>query len=555
MQQSETRWSDLVSANNIPETSVILAPNGEPAASMTGGPNQSYSGSAVSRELARWNPRQQSADAAYLPNREKLTNRSQDLARNDSLISSGIQTHVDAVVGKSFKLSAKPNAKMLGLDQEQAAELSMEIEAKFSLWAESCDYWIDAEGRRTFTGIIREGVRTAVTSGEIFASAEWIPNRGKYKTAIRLIDPDRISNPHDRQDTNSLRAGVQMNAMGEASSFWVRNSHKSERSLAGSETHTWTDVPRRAPWGRELMLHVFEPLRAGQTRGINRLVSVLKSVKMLEKFSDSHLQNAILNAMYAVTVESNMDSQTIFDAIGVTNKDDLETSNLGQYMQFQDWYTNQNNLKFDGAKIVHLPPNNKLNLNRASVTADFSPFEQSFVRRMAAGFNMSYEEFSRDFTKTNFSSARAAMMQSWRYFMGMRNIVAIPLASKIYSLWLEEALDSGEIKVPKGVPGFWDAKEAWINASWIATGQPQIDGLKETKTIVLQLDTGLISLEEACAQLGRDWTEVIEQIARERKILTSLGLPAPFLGLADRILSEPPEAPEQESPGVDTNNT
>ncbi|KEN99938.1 phage portal, lambda family protein, partial [Escherichia coli 2-222-05_S3_C1] len=52
------------------------------------------------------------------------------------------------------------------------------------------------------------------------------------------------------------------------------------------------------------MLHIFEPVEDGQTRGANQFYSVMERLKMLDSLQATQLQSAIVKAMYAATIES-----------------------------------------------------------------------------------------------------------------------------------------------------------------------------------------------------------------------------------------------------------
>ncbi len=117
------------------------------------------------------------------------------------------------------------------------------------------------------------------------------------------------------------------------------------------------------------------------------------------------------------------------------------------------------------------------------------------------------------------------MLEGWRYFMGRRKIIASRYASMVFSLWLEEKIDRGHIKLPRAVKGFYEAKSAWCNAEWIGSGRLAIDGLKEVKEAVLRIESGLSTYEKECAQMGEDYQEIFDQQVHEMKQRKDAGLP------------------------------
>ncbi|MGT9374280.1 phage portal protein, partial [Escherichia coli] len=77
----------------------------------------------------------------------------------------------------------------------------------------------------------------------------------------------------------------------------------------------WERIPRELPTGRPAMLHIFEPVEDGQTRGANQFYSVMERLKMLDSLQATQLQSAIVKAMYAATIESDLDTEKAFEYI------------------------------------------------------------------------------------------------------------------------------------------------------------------------------------------------------------------------------------------------
>jgi len=370
---------------------------------LTSGSMSAYQGAGVGfgGELATWQTHSQSADAAILPDFDNGNARAADLVRNDGYAKSGVQLHVDHVVGHQFKLVYKPNYRLLGLSREEMAEFIKDVEAKFTNFAEDSRCYIDSERKRTFTMMIREAVGTHCKTGEITAKAEWFKKRGSnYKTAIRLIDYARISNPDGEMNTGTLRAGVKMDKRGAAVGYHVRKQHPNNGLF--EDEYSWVYVPRELKWGRQQFIHLFEPTGEGQTRGANNFLAALSKLKMLSKFQSTTLQNAIVNAMYAAVIESELDSEEVFKALGGDNASTM----LNNFMNTKASWHENSNIKLDGVKLPHLLPNEKLSLQGVNApNSSLGEFEAGILRQISKSLGVSYEQLSGDFSKTNYSSA------------------------------------------------------------------------------------------------------------------------------------------------------
>lgn len=476
-------------------------------------------------QMENWNPSTKTADAALLPNLNLGNARADDLVRNNAIASGGVQLHIDHIVGHLFRLSAKPRWRRLGISEEDARSLATDIEAAWMEHAEDeNNCWLDAERKRTFTMMIREGVGTHTGQGEIMAASLWLNRPGSlFKTAIKVISPKRVSNPNGCRDTDKLRGGVEIDPYGASLAYHVRNH--SQNGFGGSGMgETWERIPLETSHGRRQFLHVFEPIEDGQTRGANQFLSVMEQMHMLPKMQHTKLQNSIVNAMYAAVIESELGSQAALELIGGGTSDHLES-----WMTVMANYHKTADIRMDGVKIPHLVPGEQLKLHTSgNVDNGYVDLEESIFRWLARGLNVPSPSLSQNWKQLTYSTARASMMEGWRYFMGRRKVIASRYATMIYSLWLEEAFHRGIITLPrKASRGFYDAKSSWCNAEWIGSGRIAIDGLKEVKEAILRIESGLSTYEKELAQMGEDYQEVFAQQVREMNERKKAGLPPP----------------------------
>lgn len=508
--------------------------------------------SKLSRELASWQPPVLSADKEINPEKQILDARGRDLLRNDGYAHGATSVWQDSIVGGSFRLNSAPDYKMLGLDEVWAEEFQQYVEQKFSLWAESHRNWPDAARMLSFTGLVRLAVSSYVATGEILATAEWAAKGSRpYRTMIQLVDPDRLSNPEGLADSKSMRRGVERNSRGEAIAYHIRKAHPSD----------WADMDRFfhrrvrtfTPWGRRQVLHVFEPMRIDQSRGVSAMVSVLKQMKMTSKYQDVVLQNAVVNATYAAAVESELPSEAVYEMLG-GGAPSGTMSFLNSYLgNLTEYVKGAKNLHIDGAKIPHLFPGTKLKmLNPGNPGGVGTNFEESLLRHIAAALGLSYEQFSRDYTKTNYSSARASMAETWKHLSAKKSQIADRFATAIYMLWLEEEMARGEAPLPRNAPNFWDGlnAEAFGKCTWIGASRGQIDEKKETEAALMRIEAGLSTWEKECAQLGSDFREVFAQRAREKKMMEELGLKFGAEATANQVQPGQQDSTQEETDAV-----
>lgn len=460
--------------------------------------------------------------------------RARDVGRNDAYVQGGATIHKDGIVGAMYVLNAKPNIDALAtasptFTEDWATEFQKEAEALFTIWAESPRKWVDASGQNTFTSLIRLTTGVYTFAGESLATVEWINERGReFKTAIQMVDTDRLVQPDTAMQNPMIRGGIKHNTRGKHLSFFIRVDHPSDfRSLMLSSTATnaYKEVRAEKPWGRKQVIYIREQMRVDQTRAVSDIVSALKEIHITQKFRDVTLQNAVVNAMYAASIESDLPPEAVYGQLGSGNVGQSVADYAESYLGAVSEYVGASkHMKMDGVKVPHMFPGTKFKLHPAGNPGGVGQdFETGLLRYIASSLNISYEELARDFTKTNYSSARAAMASTWRFMQSRKKLVADEMANAIYRLWLEEAINSGRLKTfPASMAGllYTDGVlnlmfDALTSCDWIGAARGQIDELKETQAAVLRIKYGLSTHEDELARLGKDYRKVYAQLERE----------------------------------------
>ena len=520
-------FNDLLST----EVSQVPAQARPPGVSASGG--VAYDGASQIDQLATWYTPIRSADADILPNKAVIDGRARDMTNNDAYVAGGATLHKDAMVGAQYRLNAKPMTKVLwGADDETwEEEFQEEVETKFTLWAESDLHWSDSQRRLNFTDQIRLAVGVHVTGGEFLAIADWQDDGRPYASSLLAIDADRLSTPNDRVlDMNlRIRDGVEFNRRGQPIVYHIRNEHPSDYYSGFNhmlEVFKWTRVRRETRWGRQNVLHIYDMLRPDQSRGIAAMVTALTEMRMLKHFRKTELQRAVIAATYAASIETDLPTDAAY-AMGTMDSAGENYSEFAQqYMAMMSGYfENARTIRMDGAKIPVFVPNTKLRIqNPGAASPAGDKFEASMLRYIAASLGVSYEQLSRDYSNTNYSSARASIGEALRGMLPKKRMVADRTANFIYRLWLEEAINYNRLETLKrpNVPSFYEGlnTEAYVNAEWVGAGQGQIDPLKETQAAMLKVQNGFSTLEHETARMnGGDWRSVSRQRAREQRLL------------------------------------
>lgn len=499
----------------------------------------------TSRETLLWNASRQSPDQiinglnGQFGTKVEADARSREVVTNDGYAQGVVDTHRDSIVGTQFRLNAQPNFVVLqrniskSFDEVWAQEFKETVEEQFNLVADSNACWLDASRTMTFTALVRLAVAGFVYTGEVLSTSEWIREVDRpFNTAVQMISPMRLSNPQGQVDTANLRNGIEKDDRGKPLAAHIRDSYPTEFYM-GQNSFTWTRVPFEKPWGRRMVIFIKDAIQPSQTRGISALVAVLKQMRMTKKFQDITLQNAVINASYAATIESDLPNDVIAAAMGSGQSVDAAQgfmSFIGTYLSgLNSYLESANGVAVDGAKMPHLFPGTKLNAKTLGTPGGVgTEFEVSLLRHIAAGLGISYEEFAHDFSKTNYSSARASMLVTYKHMMARKKFVADRFANEVYALWLEEIMNGNGLPMPRNYDyrvfyAPW-GKDALTACDWTGSGRGQIDEMKETQAAVIRIAAGLSTYEIEIAKFGGDWRKVFRQRSREQKFADELEL-------------------------------
>lgn len=468
-----------------------------------------YAGASSQRkELADWRPSVESPDAELLPELSTLVARSRDLGRNHGIAASSFQTQVDNIVGTGLRLAVMPDYRSLGRDLKWAEKWSRHTEAQWRAFAESMTF--DVARQMTFDEATAMVLRSTLLSGEVLALPLWREEPGAaFATTFQLVEGDRLSNPNYTADTEQLRGGIEMDKFGRPLAYHLRKTTPGDWMVPGFWMGgKWERIPAVSPWGRRRVLHIFGRDRIGQSRGKPMLTSVIEQFKMFDHYQRTELQGAIVNALIAAVIETPMDQQQIASLVG-----DDPNAYLAQK---NEWKTS-----LKGGAMIPLYPGDKLTpFTPSRPAAQYPHFVETVLRHISTALNMPYELLIKDFSKTNYSSARAALLEAWRFFTSRRKWLSTFWATPCYHLWLEEAVNKGLIEAP----GFYDNFYSYSRCKWIGAGRGWIDPVKEAQAASVRLATGISTLELECAEQGHDWQDVLEQTALEHARMRQLNV-------------------------------
>lgn len=466
--------------------------------------------------LAGWWPRRNTDESASRE-RDVIARRAEDLAANDAHAAGLIGGLATNVVGTGIKPQSQVEAAALDLtDEDAVSELRDQIEAAFSLWAMRAD----AGGRMTFDMLQALNIRTTLIQGEfcnlcvnMADVGGGLPPGRHFSMALQSISPQRIQSPFGQWYSPDVHDGVKLGAFGEPTGYWIAQPDMTGNIPFGQALNARYYPANIAH--RPVVLHAFPQTDPEQFRGRSILAPAMKFFRDLNDCLDYELVGQLVAAAFPIAITSDMSG--LLQGFGTEFKDQVR-------------------FRRDDERVADVQPGSVLELYQGEDVKpleskrpgnNFDPFVTRILRAAGAAAGIPYEVVVKDFSKTNYSSARAALLEAQRVFRCYQQWLIVSFCQRVWRAVVEEAFVRGMVKIPQGAPDFYDAMDAYLAVSWIPPRPGHVDPTKEIDAEIAAKEAGVTTDAEIISARGGDWEAVYRQRAREKKLRQKLGLDEP----------------------------
>jgi lambda family phage portal protein len=478
-------------------------------------------------QLESWNPGINSSDSEVILSRDKIVARSRDLARNNPNVSGGVNRLVEMVVGPNIMYVPRPNIDVMGKDDDWEDAWVSNTEAWFDLWAEDDRMLCDVNRQMQFGGQVALGYRHWVIDGEACAVIKMLDRGGAFKTAVQIVDPDRLSNPHNCADgmipagaRGRVYGGVEVDGNGTPIAYHIRVRHPGDLQFTGTDAFRWERIARYGPTGRVQFVHAFRADRAGQHRGISRLAAMIKLSKISEKLTGATLDTAILANFLAVGVTSPYPTDDVADMMAPSR--DGED---GWSLEKQIDYRSKNKIRLNGPQVNHYLPGEEPKVLSSNHPNDqYVDFSHDLKREGASAIGLSYAQYNQDYADINYSSGRLQGNEVWRAMLHERRLFTQAFCTPIAGAWMEEAVLLGKVKAPGGWAGFYKHRGALVQCDWMGPGRGTGNPLQEANANDIDTQAQRTNLILTCAEQGLKWRSVLRGARKVKNAVNAMGL-------------------------------
>lgn len=432
--------------------------------------------------------------------RETLALKALEAAANDPLVAGLVRTIEINVIGKGLIPQSQPKIDILGITEKQARQVAAQAEWAFKMW----DQAADVAGRLSFADSQRLDIRQAFILGETLKLMVMSDDPARpLSLAQQMVDPLRLKTPTNKSSDRSIRDGITLGPAGEPLLYHIADPRDPGRKAARKDDFKSFPARRGHRW---VCMHRVLPLEPEQIRGISLLAPVLELADNLGEYAEMELAAAITSANFSVYLES-MDGSHGADVGRGLDADENGVPML-EYKPGQ---------VYAGPHKPHL-----LSANRPPGTYD--PYTKSLERRGIASQGLSSLLVSQDFSETNYSAMRGAVVMAGKLFGLLQAWEANANCQPVWAMAFEEHVLRGVIELPGGVDQFYDNPLAWVNANWRGPRQGLLDPNKEMAAYEKALENHILSLANIHTDMGLDHEETLIQRAREVQELQNHGL-------------------------------
>jgi lambda family phage portal protein len=475
-----------------------------------------YAAADYSRLTSDWAPASSSADSEIVMSLRVLRNRSRQLIRDNEYALNGLRQIVQNVIGTGVNLECLIK-NMRGTLME---DLNDNVHEAFH------DWWKEPQSVHT-AGIMsgpeieRYAMSNVVESGESFLRFVRRPfGESKIPLAIELVESDRVMDQWTQQtapNNKVIRMGIEMDEWHRPTGYWMWPTHPGDWQFSVFSPSNFIRMPA------DDICHLFIVDRWPQTRGVPWYHAAMKRLNNMGGYEESEIIGARGSAAIMGFITS-PETPTPDDIENGKRVDDMEPGQLRHLLPGE---------KFEG-------------WNPQRPNSAMEPFMRFMLRAVAASIGISYESLARDYSNTNYSSARASMLEDRDLWRVLQQWFILRFRRRLHREFMQAAVLAGQLSIAD----FNQNEQKYLKAHFKPRGWTWIDPSKEVDAAIKGVRAGFNTVSDVVEQSGngRDAKDVFKQRRAELDQMAELDLvfDTDAAQVNQKGIAQPNTAPEEE---------
>lgn len=361
-------------------------------------------------------------------------------------------------------------------------------------WEPTGDFYSD----RGFNILQQLAARSLLFDGESFFV---LTHDDDGNPQVQMLEADRCSTPDDRQaeEGKSVIDGVAIDEAGRPIGYWF------SEDVAPGQAKTWRLVPK------EFVVHIFEPSRPGQYRGIPMLHAVLDDIHDL---ADLQLleSKAARDASEISNVVKNKSGQA--DVGDILAEGGIAPSGSMTQAQKRTYYEST-----IGGRTFFLQQDDELEQFKVERPAGATrEYWLLLEHKICAGVGIPRQLVYSESLQGTVQRSVLDIVAAW---FRIRSSVLIRGFAKVYYFVLDHGIQTKATLADR--PGYWR------RFTWRPPRAPNVDVGRNSAAMLAELAAGTTNYQRIFAELGLDMVEeltkkadgvvLIKKLAAERGIL------------------------------------
>jgi lambda family phage portal protein len=353
--------------------------------------NLAYDGVRSERRQGGWTTTGTSGNAETGPALSRLRDNARDLYRNNSFAKKIVRRRSKRVVGYGITPQADTG------DEKQ----NEVIDSYWKKWVRSCA----SDHRMNFYGAQQLTVETEFVSGECLIRI-WDRRASDgldVPFQIQVLEPDYLDSAKTENLANGkyIIQGVQHDGIGRIEGYWLFGQHPGEVLLKSGRGLVSKFVPA------DLVIHHCQPERPGDVRAVTRFAAVVAKLRDIDEYADAEIVRKKIAACFVGMFEQpeGSDGQTAGAVVTDASGKKVEEFRPGMMLYGSPGSTGK----------FFAPPD----------SGDFNAHKTIELREVAAGTETPYVVMGEDWSKVNYSSYRAGVIDErdgvdqyrWNWFI------------------------------------------------------------------------------------------------------------------------------------------
>lgn len=327
---------------------------------------------------------------------------------------------------------------------------------------------------------------TIAESGEVLVIQRWDSNPppGMCPLRLQVIEPDYLDSSRDLypvdKSQNRIMEGVEYDKNDRVVGYWLYEQHPGDRvsfktGYAQSRRVDAADV-----------IHIFRKDRPGQGRGIPWGHAVMLLLQDLHDYQGTQLLRQKIAACFTMFITD-------------SNSDPTEPSQA-----ISD--------KMEPGGIEILPAGRDVKFAQPPALIGYSEYIEACLREAAAGFDITFEAITGDYSKVNFTSGRMGHIEFRRKIESWRWTMLAPMGLDRIAARFLDGLDLVGVNVTNVV------------VDWTAPRHELLNPKEEYDAIRMAIRSGLMTLSDGLRSLGLNPSRHMVELKADFDLIDQLGL-------------------------------